>query len=163
MYKYMISVSKNVYIDKLDDIVNKYNTYQSTIKMKSVDVKSSTYIDFGTENNDKDPKFKVGDHVRISKLKNIFAKDYLPNYSEAVFVIKKVKNTVPWTCVMGDLNGEKIVEMFYEKDLEKKNQTEFRVENVIKRKGDKLYIKRKGYNNSFNSWNAPSKNKTTCS
>ena len=90
IYKYMTSVSKNVYIDKLDDIVNKYNnTYHSTIKMKPVDVKSSTYID-----SSKDPKFKIGDFVRISKYKNIFAKGYTPNWSEEVFMIKKVKITV---------------------------------------------------------------------
>ena len=75
IYKYMTSISKNVYIDKLDDIVNEYNnTYHRTIKMKPVDVKDNTYIDFKKEINDKDPKFKVGDHVRISKYKNIFAK-----------------------------------------------------------------------------------------
>ena len=80
IYKYMISVSKNVYIDKLDNIVNEYNnTYHRTIKMKTVDVKNNTYIDFKKEVNDKDPKFKVGDHVRISKYKNIFAKGYIPN------------------------------------------------------------------------------------
>ena len=80
IYKYMISVSKNVYIDKLDNIVNEYNnTCHRTIKMKTVDVKNNSYIDFKKEVNDKDPKFKVGDHVRISKYKNIFAKGYTPN------------------------------------------------------------------------------------
>ena len=80
IYKYMTSISKNVYIDKLDDIVNKYNnTYHSTIKMKPVDVKSNTYIDSSKEINNKDPKFKIGDFVRISKYKNIFAKGYTPN------------------------------------------------------------------------------------
>ena len=78
IYKYMTSISKNMYIDKLDDIVNEYNnTYHRTIKMKPVDVKDNTYIDFKKEVNDKDPKFKVGDHVRISKYKNIFAKGYV--------------------------------------------------------------------------------------
>ena len=96
LYKYKTAASKNVYIDKLDDIVGEYkNTYHRTIKMKPVDVKDNTYIDFKKEVNDKDPKFKVGDHVRISKYKNIFAKGYTPNWSEEVFVIKKVKNTVP--------------------------------------------------------------------
>ena len=77
IYKYMISVSKNVYIDKLDDIVDEYdNTYQRTIEMKPVDVKDNTYIDFKKEVNDNYPKLKVGDHVRISKYKNIFAKEY---------------------------------------------------------------------------------------
>ena len=80
IYKYMISISKNVYIDKLDDIVNEYNnTYHRTIKMKPAGVKNNTYIDFDKDVNDKDPKFQVGDHVRISKYKNIFAKGYTPN------------------------------------------------------------------------------------
>ena len=93
IYKYMTSVSKDVYIDKLDDITNEYNnTYNRTIKMKPVDVKDNTYIDFKEEVNEKDPKFKAGDHVRISKYKNIFAKGYTPNWSEKVFVIKKVKS-----------------------------------------------------------------------
>ena len=83
IYKYMTSISKSVYIDKLDDIVNEYNdTYHRTIKMKPVHVKDNTSIDFKEEVNDKDPKFKVGDHVRSSKYKNIFAKGYAPNWSE---------------------------------------------------------------------------------
>ena len=153
IYKYMTSISKNVYIDKLDDIVDEYNnTYHTTIKMKPIDVKDNTYINADKEINNKDPKFKVGDHVRISKYKNIFAKEYRPNWSEEVFVIKNVKNTVPWTYVSNDLNGEEITGTFYEKELQKTNQEEFRIEKVIRRKGDKLYVKWKGYNNSFNSW-----------
>ena len=117
----MTSVSKNVYIDKLDDIVNKYNnTYHKTTKMKPVDVKDNTYRDFGKEVYDKDPKFQVGDHMRISKYKNIFAKGYIPNWSEQVFLIKKVKNTVPWIYVINDLNGEEIIGTIYEKELKKK-------------------------------------------
>ena len=91
--KYMTSISKNVYVDKLDDIVNKYNnTKHITIKIKPID---DTYIDFGKEVNDNDPKFKVGDHMRISEYKNIFAKGYTPNWSEEIFIIKKIKDTVP--------------------------------------------------------------------
>ena len=96
---------KNMYIDKLDDIVNKYdNIYHGTIQMKPIDVKGNTYIDFGKEVNDNDPKFKVGDHVRISQYKNIFAKSYTPNCSEEIFVIKKIENTVPWIYIINDLN-----------------------------------------------------------
>ena len=102
--------------------------------------------------NYKDRKFKVGDRVRISKYKNIFAKGYMHNWSEEVFVIKKVKNTVLWTYVIDDLNGEEIMGTLYEKELQKTNQEEFRIEQVIKRKGDKMYVKWKGYDNSFNSW-----------
>ena len=91
IYKYMMSVAKNVYIDQLDDIVNKYNNTYSTIKMSPFDITSGTYIDFGIENNKKDPKFVIGDHVRISNYENIFAKGYTSSCSEEVFVIKKVK------------------------------------------------------------------------
>ena len=90
IYRYMTSISKNEHIDKLDNIVNKYNNkYCSTIKMKLVDVKSSAYIDFNKGNNKEDHKFKIDGHVRISKYKNIFAKAYDPNCREEVFVIKK--------------------------------------------------------------------------
>ena len=122
------------------------------MKLKSVDVKENTGIDFGKEVHDKDPKFKVGNHVRISKYKNIFAKLYTPNWSELVFMIKNVRNTFPWTFVISDLNGEKIDRAFYEKELLKANQEEFRTEKVIKKKGDKLYVKWKGYDSSFNTW-----------
>ena len=109
----MTSISKKVYIDKLDDIVKKYNNaYHTSIKMKPVGVKDNTYIDFKKEVNDENPKFKVGDHVRISKYKNIFAKGYMPNWSEEIFIIKKIKNTVPWTYVINDLNGEEVIGFF---------------------------------------------------
>ena len=158
IYKYMISISKNVYIDKLDDIVNEYNSiYHRKIKMKRVDVKDNTYIDsmelHSTElHSNKDPKFKVGHHVRISKCKNIFPKGYSPSWSEEVFVIKKVKNTVPLKYVINDLNGDEIIGVFCKKQLQKTNQEECRIEKVIKGKGDKLYVKWKGYDSSFNNW-----------
>ena len=89
----MNSISKNVYTDKLDDTVDEYNnTYHIKIKMKPVDVKDNPYIGFRKEVNDKDPKFKVGDHVRICKYKKIFAKGCTPNWSEEVFVVSKIEN-----------------------------------------------------------------------
>ena len=131
----MTSISKNVYIDKLDDTVKEYNNkYHTSIKMKPVDVMDNTYIDFKKEINNKDPKCKVGDHVRISKYKNIFAKGYMLNWSEEIFLIKKIKNTVPWTHVINDLNGEEIIGTFYEKELQGTNQQKFRIERVIKKK-----------------------------
>ena len=149
IYKKMTSVSKNVSIDKLDDLVGEYNnTYHRTIRMKPVDVKNNTYIDFKKEVNDKDPKFKVGDYIKISEKKNISAKLYTPNWSEEIFVDSKIKNTVSWTYVINGLNGEEIIGTFYEKELQKTNQNEFRIEKVIKRKGNKLYVKWKGYDNS---------------
>ena len=111
IYKFMTSVSKNVYTDILNDIVNEYNnTYHRTIKMKPVDVKDNTYIDFTKDIHGKDPKFKIGDHVRISKYKNIFAKEYTQNWSEEVLVIKEVKNTVPL---------KKLLEHFMKKNCKK--------------------------------------------
>ena len=122
----MTSISKNVYIDKLDDIVNKYNkTYHNTIKMKHVDVKTSTYIEPSKEIYDEGAKFNVGHIVRISKYKNIFAKGYALNWSEEILVIKKIKNTFLWTYVIGDLNGEEIVGTFYKKELQRTNEKEF--------------------------------------
>ena len=112
--------------------------------MTPIDVKGNTYINSGKELNNKNPKFKVGDHVRISKYKNIFAKGYTPNWSEENFVIKKAKKTVPWTYVINDLNGEEIIGTFYQKELQKTDQKEFRIEKVIKKKGNKLYVKWKG-------------------
>ena len=133
IYKYMTSISKNLYTGKLDDIVDEYNnTYHTTIKMKPIDVKDNTYINTSKEINNKDPKFKVGNRVRISKYKHIFAKEYIPNGSEEVFVIKKVKNTALWTYVINDLNGEEIIGTFYEKELQKTSQEEFRIEKVIR-------------------------------
>ena len=151
--KYMVLISKTAYTYKLDETINKYNkTYHKTIIVKPVDVKDNTFISFGKEVNDKGIKFQVGDHVRVSKCKYIFAKGYTPNSSEDVFIIKTVKNTAPWTYVISDLNGEEVVESFYEKEpKKKKNQKQFRIEKVIKRKGNKLYVEWKGYDNSFNS------------
>ena len=123
IYKYMTSISKNVYINKLDDTVDEYNnTYHRTIKTKPIDGKDNTYINIGKEVNDKDSKFKVGDHVRISQYKNIFAKSYTANWSEEIFAIKGLKNTIPWTYVINDLNGEQIIGTFYEKELQQTNQ-----------------------------------------
>ena len=117
--------------------------------MKPGDVKSNTHINSSKEINDRDPKSKIGDIVRVSKYKNIFTKSFVPNWSEEVFAINKVKNTVPWTYVISDLTGEEIVGTFCEKELQKKKIYSWK---VIKRKGNKLYVKWKGYDSSFNSW-----------
>ena len=119
--------------------------------MKPFDVKDNTYIDFKKDVNDKDPQFKVGDHVRISKYKNIFTKGYTQNWSEEVFLITEVKSTVSWAYVISDLNGENIIGKFFEKQLQERNQQTFRIEKVIKREGNKLYVKWKEYDNSFDS------------
>ena len=142
----MIVISKNVYIDQLNDIVNKYNNISQHNQNKTCWCKIKHiywYID-------KDPKFKIGDiakyryFYRISKYKNIFAKGYVPNWSEEVFMIKNVKNIVPWTYVINNLNEEEIVGSFYGKELQKINQKQFRIEKVVERKDYKLYVKWKG-------------------
>ena len=153
IFNHMKAISKNLYFDVLDNIVNKYNnTVRRTIKMKPINVTDDSFVEYNEQSNKKDPKFKVGDHVRISKYKNIFAKGYSPNWSEEDFVVNKIKNTVPWTYVINDLNGEKIIGSLYEKEMQKNNQKEFRIEKILKRKGDKLYVKWEGYDNSFNNW-----------
>ena len=144
IFKHMRATSKNVYFDVLDDIVNKYNnTVHRTIKTKPIDVTDDSHAEYNENFNKKDPKFKVGDNVRISKYFKISQKNLL---------LINIKNTVPWTYVISDLNREKITGSFYEKELQKNSQKEFRIKKVIRRKGDKLYVKWKGYDNSFNSW-----------
>ena len=109
----MTSISKNMDIGKLDHIVNKYNKiFYRTIKMKPGDINPSTYFNSSKEINDEDSKFEIGDIVRILKYKSIFAKGYVRNWSQKVFVIAKVKNTVPWTYVINNLNGEVIIKTF---------------------------------------------------
>ena len=142
IFKHMAAVTKNVYLDALDDIVNKYNNIvHRTIKMKPIDVKSDSYAEYNENSNENDPKFKLGDRVRISKYKNIFAKGYSQNWSQGVFVISKIKNTLPWTYIISDLNDEAITGFLYEKELQKTNQEKFRIEKVIKIKVDKLYVR----------------------
>ena len=138
----MTAVSKNVYFDVSDTIVNKYNNaYRKTVKIKPIDVKLDSYAEYNVDSDKKDLKFQVCDHVRIPKYKNIFAKGYAPNWSEEVFLTNKVKKTVPWTYVINDLNGEEVIGTFYEKELQKTNQEEFRIEKVIKKKRNNLCVK----------------------
>ena len=145
-------ISKNECVDKLDDIVNKYNNiYHRTIDTKPFDIKSNTYIDYDKEIIDKDPKFKIGDIVRISRYKNIFEK-VTPQSSQKRFLWLKKFEILCCGHVINDLNREEVVRTFHEKDMEKKNQKEFRIKKVIKRKSGKLYVKWNRYNNSFNSW-----------
>ena len=147
----MTVASKNVYFTFLEDIVNKYKyTYHKTNEMKSVDVKSTSYTENNVDSNEKDPKFEVGDHVRMSKYENIFVKGFAPNWTKNVFVIKKVKNTVPWTYVINNLNGEWFSGTSYEKELQKTNQEIFTTKKGIKRKRNKLYVKWRGCDNWFN-------------
>ena len=101
----------------------------------------------------KDPKFKVGDKVRISKYKRkIFDKGFTPNWTEEVFFINEILPTKPVTYKIRDYNGEVIEGSFYEQELQKTNQDTFRIEKILKKKGKKAYVKFKGYSNDFNSW-----------
>ena len=95
--------------------------------MKPIDVTDDSYAEYNEDFSKKDPKFKVGDHVKISKYKNVFAKGYFPNCSEEVFVVSKIKNTVPWIYTINDLNGEEITGSFYVTELEKTSQEKFRI------------------------------------
>ena len=137
----MNSISKNVYIDKLDDIVIKYNnTYQRTIILESFIARSNTYINCSKETNDKDSKFKIGGVVRISRYIKIFGKDYVSNWSEELFVINRVKNAVMWTYIIGNIKGEEFLRTFYGKEMQKTNQNEFIIEKVINIKCDNLLV-----------------------
>ena len=119
LYKHMTPTGKNVYYDVLDDVINKYNnTKHSTIKMKPIDVKVNkrVYID---EHNEKNSRFKVGDRVRISKFKNIFAKGSTPNWSKEIFIVNKINDTVPYTYNIKDSIDEEIIGSFYDRELQK--------------------------------------------
>ena len=118
-YKHMTTTGKNVYYDVLDDVVDEYNnTKHSTIKMKPKHVGNNkrVYID---KHNEKDSRFKIGDRVRISKVKNIFAKGYAPNWSTEIFIINKINDKVPYTYNLKDLNDEEIIGSFYDRELQK--------------------------------------------
>ena len=119
LYKHMTATGKNVYYDVLDDVVNEYNnTKHNTIKMKPKDVGDNkrVYID---EHIEKDSRCKIGDSVRISKFKNIFAKGYTPNWSREIFIVNKINDTVPYTYNLEDLNDEEIIGSFYDRESQK--------------------------------------------
>ena len=125
----MTATGKSVYYDALDDVVNKYNnTWHNSIKIKPIDVKDDTTNSSAIARNkrvyinkliEKSARFNVNDTVRISKFKNIFAKGYTPNLSKEIFFVDKINNTVPYTYNIKDLNGEKIIGSFYDKELHK--------------------------------------------
>ena len=140
IFKHITAISKNVYFQVLDRICNKYNnTVHKTINMKLCEVTSDSHAEYNEDSNEKDPKVKVGDRVRISKYKKFFGRGYTHNWSrEEAFAVSKIKDTVLWIYMISDLNGEPIARNFYEKELERTSQEKFRIEKVSKRKGDKL-------------------------
>ena len=116
----MTATGKNVYYDVLDDIVTEYNnTKHNTIKMKPKDVGNNNKRVYIDEHNEKRSRFKVGDRVRISKFKNIFAKGYTPNWSREIFIVNKINDTVPYMYNIKDLNDEEIIGSFYDRELQK--------------------------------------------
>ena len=120
LYKHMTAPGKNVYYNVLDDVVNKYNnTKHNTIKMKPIDVGYTNKRVYINEHNEKDSRFKVGDRVRISKFKNIFAKGYTPNWSTEIFIVDKINDIVPYTYNLKDLNDEEIIDSFYDRESQK--------------------------------------------
>ena len=120
LYKHMTATGKKIYYGVLDDAVNKYNnTKHNTSKMKPIDVGDNNKRVYIDEHNEKDSRFKVGDRVRISRYKNIFAKGYTPNWSKEIFIADKINDTVPYTYNLKDLNDEEIIGSFYDKELQK--------------------------------------------
>ena len=119
LYKHMTATGKNIYYDVLDDVVNEYNnTTHNTIKMKPIDVGDNKRV-YIHEHNEKDSRFKVGDRVRISKFKNIFAKGYTPTWSTGIYIVDKINDTVAYTYNLKDLNDEEIIGSFYDRELQK--------------------------------------------
>ena len=120
LYKHMTATGKNVYYDVLDDVVNEYNnTKHNTIKMNTKDVKNDNKRVYIDEHNEKSARYNVGDKVRISKFKNIFAKGYTLNWSREIFIVNKINDTAPYTYNLEDLNEEEIIASFYDRELQK--------------------------------------------
>ena len=161
MWKYFTDNNTNVYIDILPDIVKDYNnTRHSSIKMTPVEAsekKNELTVWRNLYPNrldilDINPKFSVGDKVRISKKKELFEKGYTTRWTEEIFTITKIKRTSPITYKIADLKGEEIDGTFYEPELQKTSQQLFRIEKVIEKGKNKSLVKWKGYSNDFNSW-----------
>ena len=161
MWKYFTANNTEKYIDILDNLIAKYNNtkHRSTGKTPLVarrpesreQVFKNLYEKKTKERKIK-PSFAIGDHVRISKKKKSFEKGYTPNWTEELFYITTVKDTKPPTYTIKDLRGEPVQGTFYEKELQKSNQTTFRIDKIIKKRNKEALVKWKGYDNSFNSW-----------
>ena len=120
LYKHMTATGKNVCYDVLDDVVNEYNnTKHNTIKMKPKDVRNDNKSVNIDEHNEESARYNLGDRVRISNFKNIFAKGYTPDWSREIFIVNKINDTVPYTCNLKDLNEEEIIGSFYDREFQK--------------------------------------------
>ena len=158
MYKKFTENNNTIFYNIIDKLVNEYNNkYHRTIKMTPVEASKKINENkikqiYNFEKTNKIAKFKIGDHVRISLNKNIFEKSYETNWTEEIFVIYDIKySNVPYY-YLKDLNDEKLDGTFYEQELQKTNLTLYVIEKIIKIKNDKLFVKWRGYKNSFNSW-----------
>jgi len=162
MFKYFSANSTRKYIDVLDEMVNNYNnTRHSSIKMTPVEaslkkneitVWRNLYSDNLRRTSGPKPKFSVGDRIRITKKKTLFEKGYTPRWTEEVFTVSKIQHTDPPTYKIKDYNDEEIQGTFYEPEMQKTNQDVYRIERVIRKRGDKSLVKWVGYPESFNSW-----------
>ena len=161
MWKYFTDNNTNIYIDILPDLGKDYNnTKHSSIKMTPVEAsekKNELMVWRNLYPNrldilDINPKFSVGDKVRISKKKPLFEKGFTTRWTEEIFTITKIKRTSPITYKIADLNGEEIDGTFYEPELQKTSQQLFRIEKVIEKGNNKSLVKWKGYSDDFNSW-----------
>ena len=160
MWKYFTANNTRKYIEILNELVGLYNnTIHSSIKMSPVEgskkeneaaVYRNLYGEMPTSQSN--PKYSVGDKVRITKKKTLFDKGYTPRWTEEVFTISKIQYTKPITYKITDYNGHEIGGTFYEQELQKSRQEVFRIEKVIRKKGDKVLVKWLGYPDSFNSW-----------
>ena len=163
MWKRFTAENTRYWIDMLDKLLFEYNNkFHSTIKMTPVEaskqenkievLNNKTYLEHTT----KKPKFKIGDKIRISRIKALFEKGYLPNWSEALYVVDEVKKTNPYTYVLKDMNNEPVIGSFYTEELQKSSQKVYRIEEIIKKKKingvQHGLVKWLGYNKKFNEW-----------
>jgi len=158
MFKYFTANNTRRYVDVLDEMVNKYNnTRHSSIKMTPFEASKKqneklVWSNLNGTHHQIKPKFAVGDRVRITKKKGIFDKGYTPRWTEEVFTVSQVQYTDPPTYRITDSNGEEIQGTFYEQELQKTSQELFRIEKVIRTRGNKSLVKWLGYSSAFNSW-----------
>ena len=159
MWKYFTANSAQKYIDVLPSMVDKYNsTYHRSIKMTPSDARNPSNYQhvynalYGNVRKSTSPKFHVGDKVRITRKKGTFEKGFTPNWTEELRTISTVKATNPTTYTIKDQLGEPVRGSFYEQELQLSVQEIFRIERVLRKKKNQVYVKWKGYSNVFNSW-----------
>ena len=159
MFKYFSANNTRKYIDVLDEMVKNYNeTVHSSIKMTPIEAskeknENKTWLNlYSIPKEGKEPKYSVGNKVRITKKKTTFEKGYTPRWTEEVFTIDEVLRTDPPTYKIRDYNDERIQGSFYEPELQKTSQDIYRIEKVIRKQGNKALVKWLGYPDSFNSW-----------